>query len=175
MANVTIKPRTGKNLFDYMVRALISTKEANNWALEEFVLIDGEQLDIQKIARLSDKAYLMLTNKVFAMDAPASGIQENNIEITYKKVRIKKKKLSRDFVTEMQTFQQTKKRDTVTLLKYCITKFYDVSLEELEGLPYIVTSHLINNINFFLNSLSDTRDDFELDDIWSEDAQLPTP
>ena len=173
MSRVVIKERTGKHLFEYMVRAMISTKEANNWALEEFVYIDNQSLDVTKISQLTDRAYLTLTSRVFASETPAY-IQENNIEIKVKDYVIPKKKLSRDFVTEMQAYQQQKRGDTVALLKYCITKFYDVSLEELEAKPYYIASYLVNKINFFLEGLSNTQNEFDIDDVWTQSPQETT-
>ena len=169
MARVKIKHRTGKDLFEFMQRSLIDTKLANDWALEEYVTINDHPLNAEKIASMNSTLYIQLVSKVFSLSAPA--LVENNIGIQYGDILIKTKPLHRDFVTELQTFTQRNKNNNVALLKYCLVKFFDISIVEIEQLPYQLVGGMITKVNFFLESLSTTESEFDIDDSWIENAQ----
>lgn len=167
MAKVTIKPRTGKDFFDYTQRVVINAKLAQDWAIEEFVLIDGEPITIEQISRLSAQVYLKLSGSIFSNNiTPAS---ENNKEIEIEGNIIKCKKLSRDFVTELQGVTKNANGNTLKIMKFCLEEFYYVGFSELEKMPYQVVAYLMNKINFFLSQLTESRDEFHLDDLYDTD------
>lgn len=163
MATVRFLTRTGKDLFEFMRRAEINSNVAMQWALETFVTIDGRRLEITDIARLPNKAYIQITSKVFAFDDPE--ITANNEGVSYKDLLIRNKEVSRNFVTEIQTTLTTSKGDSTAMMKKCITTMYDVTIEEIEKMPYQLVAFLVQKINYYLSQLTTASDEFEIDDI----------
>lgn len=161
--------RNGKDLFEYMRRAQLDTNLANNWALENFVVIDGKKLDVTDIVKLTDVAYLTITSKVFSFDDPK--IEANNEGIKYENILVKPKKVKRDFITELQTTLTNTKNDNVAMMKKSVTSMYDVTVDELEKMPFQLVGFLINRVNFFLQSLTTPTDEFTIDDVWNNDTE----
>ena len=162
MATVRFLERTGKDLFEFMRRAEINSNVAMQWALETFVTIDGKRLDVTDIAKLSNRSYIQITSKIFSFDDPE--IIANNEGIKYKNHLIRSKEVSRNFITELQTSSANSKNDGVVMMKKCITSMYDVTIEEIEKMPYQLVAFLVQKITFYLTSLTTASDQFEIDD-----------
>lgn len=168
MAKITFKKRTGKDLFEFMERAILDSKLATNWAIEEFTLIDGLPIDLVQITKLNDQAYLMISSKVFPMKDPR--ISEDNQGIHFEEITIRSKPIHRDFITQLQTQTAKYANNHTGLLKHYITVFFDINIQEAEKMPFQLVAFLISKISFFLESLTDGRDEFELDEIWADDT-----
>ena len=167
MAKITFKPRNGSDLFLFMERSIIDTKLAMLWAIEEFVTIDDKPLDVVAISNLSDRAYLMISSKIFPMNDPR--IIEDNEGVKFENYLVKTKKLHRDFITQLQT-KVSKNNDQIKLLKECLIIFYDCSMNDIEKMPFQLVAFLVEKINFFLSELTVITDEFELTDIWIDDT-----
>lgn len=165
MAKITFKPRTGKDLLEFLKRSLVDSKLAIYWAVEEYVLIDDKELSVLDVAKLSDTAYLMITSKLFPMQD--ARVTEDNQGVHYKGITIKCKKISRDFITEFQTKNTNYINNQTGLLRSCITTFFEISDNQIDELPYQVVAFMINKINFFLDELTTVTDEFSIDDIWN--------
>lgn len=165
MSKISFKSRTGKDLFDYMTRGLIDSKLATQWAIQEFVLIDGSPLDIKMIAGLSDEAFILISSRVFPLKDER--VFEDNQGIHFGNILIKNKRIHRDFITEMQTDIIRFKNDQIGLLRQCLVTFFETTIEEIEEMPFNLVVRLINKVNTFLDELSNTGDEFEITNIWS--------
>lgn len=168
MSKVTFLPRSGKDLFNFMERCLIDTKTATYWAIEEFTLIDGKPLSVIDVANLSDVAYLMISSKIFPMND--TRVTEDNQGVHFDNICIKSKRIHRDFITELQTNIQKYGKNQTGLLKNCLITFYEISIEELEKMPFQVAAYLINKVNFFLSELATPKDELNINDIWVNES-----
>jgi hypothetical protein len=165
---VTIKPRTGKDFFEYTERSLANPKLTEIWAIEEFVLVDGNPLTIEEIAKLKAGIYLKLASSIFSTNInPAS---ETPDEIEVEGYKIKCKKISRNFLTELQAYTKNSGNNVIKIMKFCIDKFYDIEFTELEKMPYQVAVYMFNKINFFLSELSTDTDEFYIDELFDSDS-----
>jgi hypothetical protein len=166
MSTIKIKDRTGKDLLEYMNRGMIDTKLATIWAIENFVLIDGKPVDALDIQKLNDRAYLLITSKLFPMNVDAI-VTEDNEGVHYKEFTIKTKQIHRDFITQIQTeYQKKSNSNKIELIKTVLVKFYDTSIKDIESLPYVLVAYMINKANFFLAELTSDRSEFSIDDVW---------
>jgi hypothetical protein len=160
---VLIKNRTGKDFFEYMNRCTIDIKLANDWALEEFVTIDGKPMNIDQISKLKTIPYLKLTSAVFSTDVPPALMELETGDVVWNDIEIKSKSISRDFITELQTYRN-KSKNNIDVLKFCLNKFYDIS--NIETYSYELTAFLIGKINHFLTPVTTTENQFDIDDTW---------
>lgn len=165
---VTIKPRTGRDFFDYTERSLINAKLAEQWAIEEFVLIDGEAVTSEQIAKMKAGVYLKLANSIFNTNVTPASETPDGFE--FEDFTIKSKKISRNFLIELQTYTKSSGNNVVKIMKFCIDKFYDIDFLELEKMPYQVALIMFNKINFFLSELSTSRDEFYIDELFDSDT-----
>jgi hypothetical protein len=167
MPKINIKPRTGKDFFEFTQRTIINTKLAQEWAIEQFVLIDDRPITIEEISRLKTDIYIKLTSSIFTNNITPASEDNTGIEIEGNYIKIKR--LSRDFVAELQAVIKIANGNTLKIMKYCLTEFYDISVSELENMPYQVAAYLFNKINFFLGELSEFNDEFYIDELFDPD------
>lgn len=162
MSKIVFLPRTGKDFFNYIEMSEENKRIADDWAIEYFCLIDGKKLNIEDISKLSARAYLQISSKIFA--SKNTQITELGLEVG--DITIPFKPLHRDFIAQMQT-QVSKNKGTVALLKYCIVNFFDISIDKLMTMPYEVACGTVSEINNFLTSLATSQDEFDIDDVWN--------
>lgn len=170
MAHISFVPRTGADLFAYLEAVGIDIKSAKNWALETFVLIDGKPMTIEQIAALKDDVYIILTEKIFTSEV-SNVVSENNTGISFGKHHIKRKPIHRDFITEIQAIQKDKKAlNKVQVIRLFLVKFFDVSDQELDTLPYELVAYMFRHCNTFLQSITESSSELYLDDIFVNDS-----
>lgn len=173
MPRITFKPRLGKDFFEFTERALVNQDLATEWALTNFVLIDGKPLEVEDIYKISDRYFVQLSNTVFSVQTPENVIIESDGSIIYQEsnrlLTVKAKQIKRNTLTRMQTNISKKNIKKTDVLKESLTSFFEVNSEEIMRLPYQLVAVMSNQANDFLRQLSEPKDEFEFtDDFWSE-------
>lgn len=171
MAKITIKPRTGKDFFNFNQRVLINAKLAQDWAIEEFVLVNEKPITAEQISRIPTEIYLKLNSSIFSLNNTPASEEIDHIEIMG--YRIQKKRISRDFISELQAVTKSANGNSLKIMKFCLTEFFDITIDELEKMPYQVVGYLLSKINFFLNTITESSDEFYIDDIFITDTEQP--
>jgi hypothetical protein len=174
MAIVKILPRLGKDFTNYLKRSGIDQRNADLWAIENYVLINGKKLSVEDILKISDKSYLMIAAKIFPMQGLIVETDEDDNIITDAGVTIRAKEIHRDFITKLQT-ETSKSKDNVSLMLSMVGYFYDVSITEIEELDYKYLAFMMEKMNFFLAELTTPRDEFDIDDLPYTDTEEITP
>lgn len=164
---VTFSPRTGKDLFDFLKMSELDNNSAKNWALESFVKINGEPITIHQIAKLRNAVYLEISEKIFSLNVD---VEENNIGIVWDGKIIKRKNLSRDFITDIQARIQGKKRHSVDLIKLFIVESFEVSIIELDSLAYEVVAYMFKEVNTFLTNLTKPASKLTIESLFEDDS-----
>jgi hypothetical protein len=159
MAVIVYKPRYGRDLIEYSRRQLLDPTLATNWAIETFVMVNDEPLDIVAISKLTNKAYLMISSKIFCQND--AGISDNNNVITYGDWVIHESEIDKNLITYLQTSNKT---DSIDLMIKLILKIYNIDLPYLETLPYNLVSYMMQKLNNFLSQLTEPRDSFDIED-----------
>lgn len=159
MATITYKPRYGKDFIEFNKRQLLDSRLATDWAIEAFALIDNEPINISDICKLTDKAYLMISSKIFCQNDV--GIVDENGLITYDEWTIKESEVDKNLITYIQT---TDKSDYVNLLIKIICKIYNIDLITIEKMPYNLVSYMMQKITNFLSELAKPRDSFDIEE-----------
>lgn len=173
MVKITLKPRTGKDFFEYLETAETSRDRANENALMDFVLVDEQELSIEQLTKIKPEALAILKSKVFTLKV--KGVKDDEEIISFGEYQIKKKKLRSDFIENLQLkiqkLQEKGNFSTVDLVKTSIKEFYEVEKVQLDVMPYEISAYLFDRINEFFRKSSAYENEFLLDDIWVEDAQ----
>lgn len=173
MSKIKLIERKGKHLFEYMTRGLTDLKLANLWAMENFVLVDDKHLDTVEIARMNDRAYLMISAKIFPMIDES--VTEDNIGVHFKGVTVKNRRIHRDFITQLQTeASKNINKSKVEVIKSSLLIFFDTTVKELDEMPFQLVAFLINKSNFFLTEFTTPRDEFDINDVWDTDPRVTT-
>lgn len=172
MPKITIKPRNGKDFFNFNQRVLVNTKLAQDWAIEEFVLVDEKPITTEQITKLSTESYIKLNSSIFSLNVTPASETMSNIEVMG--YTIDKKRLSRDFISELQAVTKSANGNSLKIMKFCLTEFYDVEISELEAMPYQVVGVLLSKVNFFLSSVTEPTDEFYIDDLLNTDTESVT-
>lgn len=159
MTTITYKPRTGKDLIEYNQRLIIDSNLAVVWAMESFVMIGGEPISVEDIARLSDKSFLLISTKIFVSNN--IGIEETDEYVIYQDYRIGIKPITKNIISNIQT---TDKSDYTKLLINLMMKMYDVSRNDLDIMPYNLVNFLMEKIIFFLSELAKPSDSFDIEE-----------
>ena len=159
MPTITYKPRYGKDFIEFNRRQMIDSRLAIDWALESFVLIDEEPLEFEDITKLTDKAYLMISSKIFCQND--IGIVDENGIISYEDWEIQEYEIDKNLITYLQT---SDRKDSVNLLLKVMLKIYNIDLPSLEKLPYNLVSYMMQKITNFLSELTQPRDSFVIED-----------
>lgn len=159
MARITYKPRNGKDLIEFNKRQLIDSRLANDWAIETFTLIDNEPIDISDICKLTDKAYLMISSKIFCQNDV--GIVDENGIITYENWEIQEYEIDKNLITYLQT---SDRKDSINLLIKIMLKVYNIDLTTIEKLPYNLVSYMMQKITNFLSELTRPTNEFIIED-----------
>jgi hypothetical protein len=168
MAKITFKERYGADLFNYLEAVALDASTAKNWALESFVLVDGNLLTIEQIAKLKNDVYIKLSEKVFSLDV-ASLVTENNTGIEYKNFKIKRRLIHRDFITEIQALRQNlKNKSNVNLIKIFINKFFEI--DNIDILPYELVAFMFGEVNTFLQQLTEPANELYIDELFVDDS-----
>lgn len=172
MVKITLKPRTGKDFFEYLETAETSRDRANENALMDFVLVDGEELTIEQLTKIKPEALAILKSKVFTLKV--KGVVEEDETVNYGNYKIKKKKLRNDFIENLQLkiqkLQEKGNFSTTDLVRTSIKEFYEVEKSDLEVMPYEISAYLFDRINEFFRKSSSYENEFLLDDLWLEDT-----
>jgi len=170
MSKITFAERKGKDLFDFLKAVQVDIKTAKTWALENFVLVDGKPLTIEQIAKLRNDVYIILTEKVFSTEV-GTLVEENNTGIVYKEYTIKRKTIHRDFITEIQALQKDKRsKDNIDLIRLFLVKFFEVSEQDIEILPYELVAYMFRECNSFLESVTQPTNELNIDNIFTDDT-----
>jgi hypothetical protein len=164
---IKILQRTGRDLFEYLEMSAISSDRANEAAITDFVLIDGEPATLQNIVEMRGENLAILKGRVFSLQV--KGIKESDDSITQLSsgITINKKSIKHNILEEVQLKTQKVKEkggDMVAVLKSVIPMFYDIQISELEGLDYSIAAFMFNKINSFLASSTISSDEFDFDD-----------
>lgn len=167
MYTVTFSPRTGKDLFDFLKMSEADVHSAKNWALESFVKINGEPITIHQIAKLKNSIYLEITEKIFSLNVE---VDENNVGIIYGDIVIRRKQISRDFITDIQAKMTGKKKHGIDLIRLFITESFEVTTTTLDSLPYEVVAYLFKEVNTFLSNLTKPATKLVTDSLFEDDA-----
>lgn len=176
MPKVTFKERTGSHLFEFMSRSIVDIQLAQNWALVNFVLIDGQPIENKDLGKIKPIDIFRLSNSVFGSDYKyIKNIQDIEVifdpeNLTkYPTLKVPYREITRDFITEIQTFntqRQGKKinpKDNIDLMKKCILKMFDTDLETLENYHYSLPMFLVERVSYFLSEYSRPSDEFEIE------------
>lgn len=170
MSKITIAPRTGKDLFDFLRTVEVDVKTAKTWALETFVKIDDQPITIEQIAKLRNDIYIILSEKVFTLNLQDI-VEEDNIGVHYAGITIKKNKIHRDFITEIQAIQsKSSAKNNIGIIKNFITKFFNVGYDEIDNLPYELVGYMFRHCNDFLSQITKPTNELHLDDIFVSDS-----
>ena len=159
MATITFKPRCGKDFIEFSKRQMIDSRLATDWAIETFAFIDDEPIDIVDICKLTDKAYLMISSKIFCQNDV--GIVDENGLISYEDWKIEELEIDKNIITYLQTADRT---DSVNLLINVMLKVYKIDLATIEDLPYNLVSYMMQKITNFLSELTRPTDNFIIED-----------
>jgi hypothetical protein len=170
MPKVHIKSRLGKDFFTYLEISEENKDRGNEWALTEFVEIDGAPLELTDMVKLSGEQLSILKGRVFSLQS--KDVKQTDTLLIYSNgvnLTIKKKEISHDMIEKMQTkilrLQEKGNVTSAETLKVFIPMFYDISIKELDEYPYQITAFMFNKINSFFSKSAQAIDDFELEDL----------
>lgn len=168
MPKVTIKPRTGKDFFNYLEMAEVNRDRANEQALLDFILIDGEELSIEQIPKMSGEALTLLKGRVFTLNTV--GVKQDDEYLTFQEHKIKKLPIKYNALEELQLriqrLQEKGSSTTVDLVKTSIKFFYEITIDELEKLPYEISAFCFSYVNNFFRRSTEAKTEFDIDDLW---------
>jgi predicted GTPase len=163
---VSIKKRSGEDLFYYLDLVEESQDRANEWAITEFVQFDGQAANLKKFLELSGERQAILTGRVFSLNV--KGVRQNDDYLTYGESKFSRKLVPHNVVEKLQLkMQRLKERgetSTTSMIRSSIELFYDVELNVLEKLDYKITAFMFNYINAFLTRITEPSDEFDFDD-----------
>lgn len=159
MARITYKPRNGKDFIEFTKRQMIDSRLATDWAIETFALIDDAPIDITDICKLTDKAYLMISSKIFCQNDV--GIVDENGLISYEDWEIEELEIDKNIITYLQT---SDRKDSINLLIKIMLKVYKTDLTTIEKLPYNLVSYMMQKLTNFLSELTRPTDNFIIED-----------
>lgn len=164
---IKIKDRTGADLFSFLELADENKDRANEWAVTEFVELDDEPMNLETFIGLTNEQQVVIKGRVFT--TKVKGVKQNDEELIFNSITIKRKKIPHNFIESMQLKMQKmndKGESSITaIIKSAIGMFYDISISELEKMPYQISAFMFNYINSFLTRVTEPSDEFNLDDI----------
>lgn len=168
---ITFVERKGKDLFEFLNAVSLDPNSAKVWALTSFMLIDGEPITVEQVAKLQNKNYILLTEKIFSLEV-ASLIEENNEEIKFQNIVIKRRSISRDLITEIQAANKIKQQNQIHIIKTFISKFFIISTAEIDLLPYELVAFMFKEVNNFLGEITTPTNNITITDLFSDDSGL---
>ena len=172
MAKITFKDRTGDDLFAYMKVSLVNSEAANRMSLNTFCMSGNQTpLTMEQITNIQNKSpllYLQLCNSVFSIDNASIDEDEEKIKFTFGAnayLEVIKKKIDNSTLQQIQIQKdKIKKGKEVELLQNLIYVFFEISPSILLLSDYCVAMRLCNDVNLFLATATEVRDDFDIDD-----------
>lgn len=175
MANFRIKERTGRDLYDFLTFSEIDKDRAFEQALVDFVQYknkpseDWQDLTVNHIVKLSNKALVTLKSKVFPITTIDNvEIRENNVCLIDDNKIIKSyeiKEIPSNIIEKIATYKNNN-TNTTDLLYKIIPDFYDISHEEIMNADYKVIAFMFQQIDAFFQGISKPGDNFDLEDAW---------
>jgi uncharacterized ubiquitin-like protein YukD len=163
MSKVKILDRTGKDLIEYMKRGETDQDLADYWAIEKFVLIDGENIDVERFNQLNVKSQIKIKSSLFRPDNKNVVFDEDDNLIDDDGNTYHVKDLEKDFLFKLQTTVKNGKSPTQIMIKM-IPHFYEVEIEEILNRDYRLIFSLMEKMTFFLDTLTTNGDEFSIDE-----------
>lgn len=157
--------RTGEDMFTFIDMSEQDKNRSYEWALTTFVLINGVPMTLEDMVKLPGDKLTILKGRVFSMSV--KGVEQDDKELRYKNIVIKRKEIPHNLIEKMTVKVQKvveKGGSNVAVVKLFLSEFYDISLSELEKLPYQVAAFMFDKINSFFRLVNSDEDVIDFED-----------